>query len=105
MFDVQSVGCASQAEFHISGVAGLKSGQSNHQETVLFWPSFIQEVQGYKVAPLSLTFLAGRLARGVARWCLEWQLGCIRYDHQHLDFLMAESRVVEEDGRYHRTME
>jgi hypothetical protein len=45
MFDVQSVGCASQAEFHISGVAGLKSGQSNHQETMPFWRSFIQELK------------------------------------------------------------
>ena len=24
---------------------------------------------------------------------------------KHLDFLMADARVAEEDGRYHRTME
>jgi hypothetical protein len=47
MFDVQSVRCSGRAEFHTkfhtSGAAGLKSGQFNHQETVPFWCSFIQD--------------------------------------------------------------
>jgi hypothetical protein len=28
--------------FHTSGAAGLKSGQSNHQETLPFWRNFIR---------------------------------------------------------------
>jgi hypothetical protein len=32
------------AKFHTSAAAGLKSGQFNHQETVPFWCSFIQDV-------------------------------------------------------------
>jgi hypothetical protein len=42
MFDVQSVCCAGQAEFHLSGAAGLKRSQLDHQETVPFWCRFIQ---------------------------------------------------------------
>ena len=46
MFDVQSVRCSSQAEFHTSTAVGLISGQSNYQQTVPFWCGFIREVVG-----------------------------------------------------------
>jgi hypothetical protein len=46
MFDVQSVSCSSQAEFHTSTAVGLISGQSNYQQTVPFWCGFIREVVG-----------------------------------------------------------
>ena len=45
-FDVQSVSCSSQAEFHTSTAVGLISGQSNYQQTVPFWCGFIREVVG-----------------------------------------------------------
>ncbi len=33
-------------QFHTSPAAGCQSGQLNHQETVLFWRSFIRGVSG-----------------------------------------------------------
>jgi hypothetical protein len=55
-FDIQySIFCGSlfdHAKFHMIASAGLKSGYSNHQETVPFWRSFIQafRVSGRRIA-------------------------------------------------------
>jgi hypothetical protein len=46
MFDVQSFHCSGQAEFHTSTASGLKSGQSDHQETF---------VVSYKVSSNSIS--------------------------------------------------
>jgi hypothetical protein len=34
MFDVPSIHCSGQTEFHISGAAGLKSGQFNQKSYI-----------------------------------------------------------------------
>jgi len=43
MFDVQSVHCSGQAEFHTSAASGLKSGQSDQERNFL-------NVVSYKVS-------------------------------------------------------